>query len=93
MNRLVVGDYIVIGVYVIGVLLLGILFAGRQKSMKKYFLASGNLPWWAVSLSMYAAFLSFNGGLHIQPIGVDLRVDSVVTMENFGADLTYFDAL
>ena len=81
MNRLVVGDYIVIGVYVIGVLLLGILFAGRQKS------------WWAVSLSMYAAFLSFNGGLHIQPIGVDLRVDSVVTMENFGADLTYFDAL
>lgn len=58
MNRLVVGDYIVIGAYVIGVLLLGILFAGRQKSMKEYFLASGNMPWWAVSLSMYATLLS-----------------------------------
>jgi hypothetical protein len=37
--------------------------------------------------------LTLSGGLHIQPIRVDLRGDSVVTMENFGADLTYFDAL
>lgn len=37
--------------------------------------------------------LTLSGKLHIQPISVDLRGDSVATMENFGADLTYFDAV
>ena len=37
--------------------------------------------------------LTLSGKLHIQPICVDLRGDSVATMENFGADLTYFDAV
>jgi SSS family solute:Na+ symporter len=58
MNTLAVADYIIICVYVIGVLALGIAFSGRQKSMKEYFLASGTMPWWAVSLSMAATMLS-----------------------------------
>ena len=30
--------------------------------------------------------------LHIQPIRVRLRGDAVMAMDNFGADLTFFDA-
>ena len=58
MNQLSVWDYSVIVGYVIGVLALGLMFSGRQKSLKEYFLASGNLPWWAVSCSVYATALS-----------------------------------
>ena len=46
------------GAYIIGVLALGLFFSRRQNSLKEYFLASGNMPWWAVSISMYATLLS-----------------------------------
>ena len=58
MNQLSFWDYAVMGVYMIGVLILGLVFSGRQKSLREYFLGSGELPWWAVSLSMYATGLS-----------------------------------
>lgn len=58
MGELVFWDYAVIVAYIAGVLLLGLIFSGRQKSLKEYFLASGDLPWWAVSLSLYATTLS-----------------------------------
>ena len=58
MNQLSVWDYALIAGYVIGVLLLGLMFSGRQKSLKEYFLASGKLPWWAVSCSLMATSLS-----------------------------------
>ena len=37
---------------------MGSLFAGRQKSLKEYFHAGGNMPWWAVGISMMATRLS-----------------------------------
>ncbi len=58
MSQLCFWDYSVIIVYIIGVLVLGLMFSGRQKSLREYFLASGELPWWAVSLSLYATGLS-----------------------------------
>ena len=58
MNQLSFWDYSVMGAYMIGVLALGLVFSGRQKSLREYFLASGNLPWWAVSISLYATMLS-----------------------------------
>ncbi len=58
MGELVFWDYAVIVAYIGGVMLLGLFFSGRQKSLKEYFLASGDLPWWAVSLSLYATALS-----------------------------------
>ncbi len=51
-------DYVVIAVYIVGVMVLGLVFSGRQKSLKEYFLASGDMPWWAVSLSLHATALS-----------------------------------
>ena len=58
MSQLSVWDYLIIGVYLLGVLVLGLVCSGRQKSLREYFLASGQVPWWAVSLSMYATTLS-----------------------------------
>jgi len=46
------------GAYVVGVLILGLAFSGKQESLREYFLASGELPWWAVSLSLYATTVS-----------------------------------
>ena len=58
MNQLSAWDYLVMVAYMVGVLIIGVLFSGRQKSLKEYFLASGELPWWAVSLSLYATTTS-----------------------------------
>lgn len=48
-------DYAVIAVYVVAP---GLYFTKRQKSLDEYFLASGNMPWWAVAISLYATLLS-----------------------------------
>ncbi len=47
-------DFLVLGVYLVGVAALGLRLGGRQSSANDYFLASGRLPWWAVSLSVVA---------------------------------------
>jgi hypothetical protein len=37
--------------------------------------------------------MTLSGDVHIQPIPVKMKGDAVVAMENFGADLTFFDAI
>jgi solute:Na+ symporter, SSS family len=51
-------DYVIIGVYLVGIVAIGLFFSRRQKSLKEYFLASGSVKWWAVSISMFATALS-----------------------------------
>jgi len=58
MAELTAWDYLVIAVYLVGVVLLGIYFSRRQKTLNEYFLASGNMPWWAVAISLHATLLS-----------------------------------
>ena len=58
MHQLSVWDYVIIAGYLSGVMVLGLVFSRRQTSLREYFLASGNLPWWAVSISLYATMLS-----------------------------------
>ena len=48
-------DLIIIGVYLIAITLFGLQFRSRDRSLKSYFLADRNLPWWAISLSIVAA--------------------------------------
>ena len=57
-GQLILGDYLIIGGYLVGVVLIGLFFSRRQKSLKEYFLASGNVPWWAVGISMFATAIS-----------------------------------
>ena len=47
-------DYIVIVVYLVGVVLFGIRTAGKQTSVRDYFLGSKEMPWWAISFSIVA---------------------------------------
>lgn len=48
-------DFAIIAVYLIGVTLFGIRFRKKQNSLRDYFLADRDIPWWAISLSIVAA--------------------------------------
>ena len=48
-------DLIIIAIYLVGITLFGLRFRKRQRSMRDYFLADRNIPWWAISLSIVAA--------------------------------------
>lgn len=49
-------DLALVGVYLIGITLFGLRFRrSGERSLRSYFLADRNLPWWAISLSIVAA--------------------------------------
>jgi SSS family transporter len=48
-------DLAIITVYLIAITLFGLRFRKSQRSLRDYFLADRNIPWWAISLSIVAA--------------------------------------
>src|SRR6266436_8018482 len=48
-------DLSIVGLYLIGITLFGLRFRNSEKSLKSYFLADRNIPWWAIALSIVAA--------------------------------------
>jgi len=48
-------DLAIIAVYLAGITLFGLRFRKRQRSLRDYFLADRNIPWWAIALSIVAA--------------------------------------
>ena len=48
-------DLLIIAIYLAGITAFGISFRKRQHSLRDYFLADRNVPWWAISLSIVAA--------------------------------------
>src|SRR5881409_1204254 len=52
LNRL---DLIIIAIYLAGITLFGLTFRRKQRSLRDYFLADRDIPWWAISLSIVAA--------------------------------------
>ena len=48
-------DLVIIAVYLVGITLFGLKFRKKDRSLKDYFLADRNIPWWAISLSIVAA--------------------------------------
>src|SRR6516164_8784299 len=48
-------DLAVILAYLLGVTAFGLRFRKRQRTLKDYFLADRQIPWWAISLSIVAA--------------------------------------
>lgn len=48
-------DLGIIAAYLAGVTLFGLRFRKKQGTIKDYFLAGNNTPWWAISLSIVAA--------------------------------------
>jgi len=52
LNRL---DFAIIALYLAGITLFGLHFRSKQKSLRDYFLAGRDIPWWAIALSIVAA--------------------------------------
>jgi solute:Na+ symporter, SSS family len=48
-------DLAIIAFYLVGITLFGLRFRKRQRSLRDYFLADRNIPWWAIALSIVAA--------------------------------------
>src|SRR5450755_3944198 len=48
-------DLAIIAIYLAGITLFGLRFRKRQRTMRDYFLADRNIPWWAIALSIVAA--------------------------------------
>lgn len=48
-------DVAIIAVYLVCITLFGLKFRKSQRSLRDYFLADRNIPWWAISLSIVAA--------------------------------------
>jgi SSS family solute:Na+ symporter len=48
-------DIVIIAGYLICITLFGLRFRKSQRSMRDYFLADRNIPWWAIALSIVAA--------------------------------------
>jgi solute:Na+ symporter, SSS family len=48
-------DLLIVGTYLTGITLFGLRFRKRQRTMRDYFLADRDIPWWAISLSIVAA--------------------------------------
>src|SRR3979411_2277721 len=45
----------IIAIYLVGITLFGLRFRKRQRTMRDYFLADRDIPWWAIALSIVAA--------------------------------------
>src|SRR6516225_9058481 len=48
-------DFTIIGIYLVGITLFGLRFRKKQRSLRDYFLAGREIPWWAIALSIVAA--------------------------------------
>jgi len=48
-------DLAIITLYLVGITLFGLRFRKRQRSLRDYFLAGQDIPWWAIALSIVAA--------------------------------------
>src|SRR5437879_7742822 len=52
LNRL---DLAIIALYLAGITLFGLRFRKKQRTLRDYFLAGRDIPWWAIALSTVAA--------------------------------------
>jgi len=53
--RLHIVDGAIIIAYLVGITLFGLRFRKSQRSLRDYFLADRNIPWWAIALSIVGA--------------------------------------
>lgn len=52
LNRL---DLAIIAIYLVAITLFGLRFRKKQRTLRDYFLAGRDIPWWAIALSIVAA--------------------------------------
>jgi len=47
-------DFAIIALYLAGITLFGLRFRKKQRTLRDYFLAGRDIPWWAIALSIVA---------------------------------------
>ncbi len=60
MHNLPVLDLSIIAIYLIAMIWVGVYFSRKNKSAAQFTRASGNIPGWAIGISIFATFLSSN---------------------------------
>src|SRR6185312_3873906 len=60
MQHLPLIDLLVIAAYLAGMVFVGVYFSRKNKNANQFTTASGNIPGWALGISLYATFLSSN---------------------------------
>jgi solute:Na+ symporter, SSS family len=48
-------DLAIVALYLVGITLFGLRFRKRHRTLRDYFLAGRDIPWWAIALSIVAA--------------------------------------
>ena len=48
-------DFAIIALYLAGITLFGLRFRKKERTLRDYFLAGRDIPWWAIALSIVAA--------------------------------------
>src|SRR5579863_2142760 len=72
LNRL---DFAIIAVYLAGITFFGLRFRKRQRTLRDYFLADRNIPWWAIALSIVAAETSTLTIISIPGLAYDTNLE------------------
>jgi SSS family transporter len=81
LNRI---DLLIIVAYLAGITLFGLRFRKRQRTMKDYFLADRNIPWWAISLSIVAAETSTLTIISIPGLAYDSNLTFLQVVMGYG---------
>src|SRR5437764_4715751 len=68
-------DFTIVAVYLAGITLFGLRFRKRHRSLKDYFLADRNIPWWAIALSIVAAETSTLTIISIPGLAYDTNLE------------------
>ena len=68
-------DLAIIALYLVGITLFGLRFRKRQRSLRDYFLAGRDIPWWAIALSIVAAETSTLTIISIPGLAYDTNLE------------------
>jgi SSS family transporter len=71
LNRI---DFAIIALYLAGITLFGLRFRKKQRTLRDYFLAGRDIPWWAIALSIVAAETSTLTIISIPGLAYDTNV-------------------
>ncbi|MBN2308602.1 MAG: hypothetical protein JXR94_06495 [Candidatus Hydrogenedentes bacterium] len=57
-NGLALADYLIVAGFFVIMLVIGLYFSGKMKSLKDFFGAGSQVPWWVSSVSLYMSTFS-----------------------------------
>ena len=82
-------DFITIGIFTVGILLAGVSFSKSGNSMKSFFAAGGQVPWWISGLSLFMGFFSAGtfvvwGSIAYTHGWVAITIQSAMCLAGFG---------